>query len=337
MEKILLSKLDPKAKEHQRKKILRIFFSWNSKQQNTGQSKFWNWVRSLSPDNLNSSERFKSMSYEFLDKLISKRMFRESLKYWISQSYLPTLTKSAEDEHTRDFLQFVSNSIEIKEKIEFSKSALLADQGECQKFNGLISKVVDIPDEPGIYIEFRCLKSSCVYWKFKHYAFLGVGIEVECQSLSQTFKCVNCKEDAFIINFGVNCCKFWVTGGLEDIKDISNCYTALDEFHFFDWAEMWVHVEAMSVEEKEKVEKMVMEAFSDTKIPKKKYCKRKGVDSLPVTISDPDIASSILMLESEIKDLDSQIYDLLLDSHKNHSLIQSLRKADPIQEAKKEC
>lgn len=335
MEKILLSKLDPKAKEHQRKKILRIFFSWNSKQQNTGQLKFWNWVRSLSPDNLNSPERFKSMSYEFLDKLISKKMFRESLKYWISQSYIPTLTQSAEDEHTRDFLQFVINSIEIKEKIEVSKSALLGDQRELHKFNGSISKVVDIPDEPGIYIEFRCLKNSCMYWRFKHYAYLGVGIKVDCQNLSQTFKCVNCKEDPFIINFGVNSCKFWVNGELDEIKDLNNCYTTLDEFHFFDWSEMWVYAEALTVEEKEKVEKMVMEAFSDTKIPKKKYCKRKGVDNLPVTVSDSDVASSILMLESEIKELDSQIYDLLLDSHKNHSLIQRLKKSK--QEVKNEC
>lgn len=325
MEKILLSKLDPKAKEHQRKKVLRIFFSWNSKQPNSGQTKFWNWVKSLSPDNLSSSERFKSMSYEFLDKLISKKIFRESLKYWINESYLPTLTQSAEDEHTRDFLQFVINSIEIKEKIEASKMSLLNDEGEFQAFCGDLSKVVDIPNEPGIYIEFRCLKNSCVFWRHKHFAYLGEGIRVELIEFSKGFKCVNCKEDAIVINFGVNSCKFWVEGDVDSWKDLNSCYSTLDEFHFSNWTEMWVQAKSLTPEDKSKLEKMVMEAFSDTKIPKKKYCKRKGVEKLPTAISDPDIASSILMLEKEIKDLDTQIYDLLLDSHKNYALIQSLK------------
>ena len=42
---------------------------------------------------------------------------------------------------------------------------------QFQKYNGLISKLVDISDESSIYIELRCLKISCMHLKFKHYAF----------------------------------------------------------------------------------------------------------------------------------------------------------------------
>ena len=325
MEKILLSKLDPKAKEHQRKKVLRIFFSWNAKQVNFQNSKFWDWVKALSPDNLNSSERFKSMSYEFLDKLISKNTFRDSLKFWITETYLPTLTQSAEDEHTRDFLQFILNSIEIKEKIEQSKQKFYSPEPEAPEFNGAIVKVLDMPNDPGIYAEFRCMKSSCSFWRFKHFAYLGLGIKLDCVQVSKSLRCICCNEILNVVNFGVNCCRFWMAGTGFLMEDLNTCYTTLDEFHFVDWAFLNIHAEALNSDEKESLEKVVMEAFSDTKIPKKKYCKRKGAEKLPNSISDPDIASSVLTLEKEIKDLDSQIYDLLLDNHKNHTLIQNLK------------
>jgi hypothetical protein len=235
------------------------------------------------------------------------------------------LTQSAEDEHTRDFLQFILNSIKIKEKIEVGKSRFFINQPETCEFSGVVIKVVDIPADPGIFAEFRCLRNSCSYWRLKHFAFLGIGIKMDCVRVSKSLKCLCCGENLHVVNFGVNACRFWMNGNFCSMQDINSCYTTLDEFHFYDWSELWLQAEILPVEDKENLEKVVMEAFSDTKIPKKKYCKRKGSEKLPVSTVDPDIASSVITLEKEIKDLDSQIYDLLLDNHKNHTLIQTLK------------
>ncbi|OMJ77159.1 hypothetical protein SteCoe_23300 [Stentor coeruleus] len=339
MEKILLSKLDPKAKEHQRKKVLRIFFSWNCKLAKDDMNiyRFWDWVKCLSPDNLNSTERFKSMSYEFLDKLISKKTFRESFSFWINNVYLPSLTKSTEDEHTRHFLQFVINSIEIKQNLEQSKEKYLQDKPMLENLCKKIEKTVEIPNEPGLYAEFRCSRGNCSLYKMKNFGFVGANSQVNCSEIVSTSRCHICNNHLNIINFGVYGSKFFISGTVsssifEPLNDMSNYYITIDEYHFYDWEEMIVEVIDLNEEEKYFLENIVLSSFSDPTVPKKKYCKRKGNDGLSNVSGESDVAGNVLSLEKEIRDLDSQIYDLVADNYKNDLLIQELKAylADPM-------
>ncbi|OMJ74600.1 hypothetical protein SteCoe_26418 [Stentor coeruleus] len=332
MEKILLSKLDPKAKEHQRKKVLRIFLSWNSKQPKTNSNDhlFWNWVKFLSPDNLNSSERFKSMSYEFLDKLISKKTFREAFGYWINNIYMPSLTKSTEDEHTRHFIQFIINCIDIKQNLENNKQKYLQNKPLVEKTCMKIEKNIEIPNEPGIYIEFRCSRSSCNVFKGKTYGFIGNNLQLNCIEFGNTLKCYLCNSNIIIINFGIYCSKFFVSGIVRNfdfnpMSDMSNYYVTIDEFHFYEWIEMVVEVFELTKDEKFCLDNLVLSSFSDPSVPKKKYCKRKGADGVCRNVGNSSIANCIIGLEKEIRDLDSQIFDLVADNYKNNLLIQELK------------
>jgi hypothetical protein len=333
MEKSLLAKLDPKSKEHQRKKVLRIFFTWNAKQSGPKDSdpQFWDWVRGLSPDNLNSSERFKSMSYEFLDKLISKVLFRNLFSDWISNIYMPSLTKSIEDEHTRHFLQFAMNCIEIKRSIELKKQDLLVNFPNIGISTVSILKAADFPTSPGVYLEFLCPKSNCIYCKTKSYGYLGIDIGFNCLALITEATCPLCNSPLKTINFGLCSCRFLLTGAtnsqkIEPLKDVVNYYNTLDEFHFYAWTEMTLQVASISEEEKEYLDGLVLASFSDPSVPKKKYCKRKEVECLPKAEVDFEVVENVLALEKESRELDAMIYDLVADNYRNSVLIQELKE-----------
>ena len=95
MERELLCSLEPKDKEQYRKKILRNFFTWVNKDYIIPRDtrRFWAWVHSLNPDNSTSETRYKSMSYQYLDRLLSISEFRSVMSAWIS-TYTGTLAYS---------------------------------------------------------------------------------------------------------------------------------------------------------------------------------------------------------------------------------------------------
>lgn len=330
MEKNLLSKLDPKGKEHQRKKVLRLFFSWNSRQEkHSSTSKFWDWVRNLSPDNLNSPERFKSMSYEFLDKLISKKTFRECIVYWIDKVYMPSLTKSSEDEHAKYFLQFVISSISVKQNIEISKQQYLNEFPAVPMANLDVSSSFDVPSAPGVYIEYKCMKTTCVTNKIKKYGYIGIDIQVDLTSSIETAECSICTGTIVLISIGLISCKYFLTGlvngePFEGFKDITNYYTTLDEIHFYQWEEVSLKVVSLQQEEKEYLNNIIFSNFNDPTVPKKKYCKRKSAENIIEVGTGVDIKTVVFGLEKEIRELDSQIYDLVADNYKNSKLIKEL-------------
>jgi hypothetical protein len=332
MEKNLLSKLDPKGKEHQRKKVLRIFFSWNSKQLKPAPSlKFWNWVKNLSPDNQSSSERYKSMSYEFLDKLISKKVFRDSLSYWIDNVYMPTLTKSSEDEHTRYFLHFILNAISVKEFIEVSKQKYLQNLHAAVLADLNIKDVLEVPNKPGVYVEFECTKHACSFHKYKMYGFIEPNVCVDLGKLFRTVSCLLCHGNLKIFNIGVLACKYSLEGKTDNdavytVCDMVNYYNTIDEFHFYHWNELSVVSMLLNDDEKHFLDNLVFSSFSDPAVPKKKYCKRKNFE-IPDEGVQNDLKASILYLEKELKDLDSQIYDLISDNYKNNKLIQDFKSS----------
>ena len=331
MEKNLLSKLDPKGKEHQRKKVLRLFFSWNSKQDRLENSqKFWDWVKNLSPDNLLSSERFKSMSYEFLDKLLSKKGFRETISHWIDTIYLPSLTKSSEDENAKYFLQFIINSINVKQNVETSKQRYLQEFSTLPVSEMQFIDKVETPTNPGVYIEYKCAKNSCSSNRIKKYGYIGIDLYVNLNNSLEAMKCLVCSGAIIVMNIGLLACKYCYSGFIngnrqEMYKDMTNYYNTLDEIHFSLWDQSFLQAQGLSEEEKEFLDNLIFSSFNDPTVPKKKYCKRKGVEGNAEEGVGMSFKAVILGLEKEVRELDSQIYDLVADNYKNSKLVKELQ------------
>ena len=178
------------------------------------------------------------MSYEFLDKLISKKIFRENIQFWIENVYFPTLTKSSEDEHTRYFLNFILNAMNVKESTENSKQKYLEFFPEVVCINSAIDKVFDMPTLAGIFVEYECMKHSCQSFRIKVYGFIGNNVCVDFERIG-SIKCLACNGNIKIFNIGVIGCKYFLEGKLvnEEIviaKDMNNYYNTIDEFHFYE-------------------------------------------------------------------------------------------------------
>ncbi|OMJ84887.1 hypothetical protein SteCoe_13948 [Stentor coeruleus] len=330
MEKNLLSKLDPKGKENQRKKILRLFFSWVFKQSEPNPRKvmFWEWVKSLSPDNQNSAMRYKSMSYDFLDKLLSKKQFRDSIWLWTENIYLKLLTKSTEDEHTRYFLQFILSTIEVKTFIEYKKKTFLIPSYDISPQKLHILQIVEVPKLPGLYIEFDCNRSNCRYYRETVYGYIGNNICITFQWPLVDFKCGYCGQFVNVYNLGALSCKYILKGqnsedDKEEVQDLTNCYNSVDEIHFFPTQSVIFYGKALESEEKVFLDELVANSVRDPTIPKKKYCKRKA--SGQAKNKNNDLTASVLGLEKEINELDSQIMELAKDCLKNKMIIEKLQ------------
>ncbi|OMJ66465.1 hypothetical protein SteCoe_36672 [Stentor coeruleus] len=330
LEKSLLSKLDPKGKENQRKKVLRLFFSWIFKQPEQSPRKilFWEWVKSLSPDNQNSVMRYKSMSYDFLDKLLSKKLFRESMWFWIENIYLNTLTKSIEDEHTRYFLQFILSTIEVKTFTEYKKMPFLMPSCDLAPQKLQIVQIVEVPKLPGLYVEFDCSRGNCRYYKETVYGYIGNNISVTFQWPLLDFKCGYCGHFANVYNLGALSCKFYLKGknseeDFQEFQDFANCYNSVDEIHFLPSQSVIFYGKSLENEEKIFLDELIINSVKDPTIPKKKYCKRKVAGKRKG--KQKDLKSSILVLEREINELDSLILELIKDNCKNKQIIEEFQ------------
>ncbi|CAG9319312.1 unnamed protein product [Blepharisma stoltei] len=291
MEKTLLSKVGPKEKEHQRKKILRNFFAWNAKQMRTDpkEIKFWNWIKTLNPDNVYSDERFKSMSYEFLDRLLSKSIFRETMSHWLS-IYEPSLEAGDEDQKTRHFISFIRSCISIKDTVNSKKENFIADHNieitfDEVKSNSSLKITQKQPISAGCYFEIKCTNPSCSLLKAKEFVYLGNGGTFEYLNEAQSCVCRECRAPVSVFNVGFLSCKWAFKGNTTDGQyvefpvDLCTGYTNLDEIKLHSW--MWLQIKTcdLTSEENDFITGLVVGSFQDQTIPKKKYKKRKEISS----------------------------------------------------------
>lgn len=202
LEQSLLAELAPKDKEHQRKKILRQFFSDIGKsidhKQKTGkferETLFWKWVKSLNPDNVNSEERYKSMSYEFLDRLIGKGDFCEAFLPWLG-TYAETLT--GEEGKTRAFITFIQKSADVKREVEIIVRDFLQDWSPSgldePKLLALRPSLAQ-PIDPGFYLEGKCFNERCPNFRRKSFFHFGTNTVVSYMTAMRSCLCEGCTQ-----------------------------------------------------------------------------------------------------------------------------------------------
>ena len=312
LEKDLLHKLEPKEKEHQRKKLLRIFFTWRSKQVALPyEQKFWNWVRKLNPDNVKSEERFKSMSYEFLDKLMGKKVFRDTFLVWM-ESYEPELGDSDEEQKSRIFLNFIRNVMRVKETIQNKIRSYLDTYpmdmsfGEVQesKFKRTSQSQ---PVKPGFYFESKCRNSKCAIYRSKDYVYVGINQTFDYTTEASVCVCRECLEPLVIINIGFLDCK-WVFRGethegcsMQGQVEMSHGYSNFDEVKFESWKWLQIKTAVLSEQEKQFSEFCVFSSFEDPSIPKKKYKKRKKPSS-----EQPEVFYQLVQTEQTYSEMSSE-------------------------------
>lgn len=203
LEQSLLSELAPKDKEHQRKKILRQFFSDMSKslelrQKTAGKAEretlFWKWVKSLNPDNVNSEERYKSMSYEFLDRLLGKQDFCQAFLPWLA-AYESSL--GPEETKTRAFIAFIQKSAEVKREVETIIRDFLQDWNpaglEEPELLALRPSLVQ-PCEPGFYLEGKCFNERCPNFRRKSFFHFSSNTVVNYMAAVKSCLCEGCTQ-----------------------------------------------------------------------------------------------------------------------------------------------
>ncbi|CAG9334609.1 unnamed protein product [Blepharisma stoltei] len=366
MEKTLLSKVGPKEKEHQRKKILRNFFAWNAKQIRTDPTeiKFWNWIKSLNPDNVYSDERFKSMSYEFLDRLLSKPSFRETIDHWLV-IYESTLALNEEDEKTRHFISFIRNCISIKDAVLLKKNNFIAENGIEIHFEEpntsarpkLSQKQLE---NNGCYFEVKCSNPPCPIFKAKEFVYIGNNFTFEYLSEAQTCFCRECRAPVSAFNVSFLSCKWAFKGNttdgvyIENPADICTGFASLDEIKLHSW--QWLQIKSVDLtpEENEFISGLVVGSFQDPTVPKKKYKKRKEpAVSLKVECKEiekdeecevkpsckmvsvfvqtiEEVVDPTVLLKMQLKkDLDmikKQIVDIAFNTYKNEQTIACLKE-----------
>jgi len=202
LEQSLLSELAPKDKEHQRKKILRQFFSDMGKssehRQKIGklerETLFWKWVKSLNPDNVNSEERYKSMSYEFLDRLIGKGEFCEAFLPWLG-TYAETLT--AEEGKTKAFIAFIQKSAEVKREVETIVRDFLQDwspSGLDEPKLLALRPSLSQPTDPGFYLEGKCFNERCPNFRRKSFFHFGTNTVISYPATLRSCLCEGCTQ-----------------------------------------------------------------------------------------------------------------------------------------------
>lgn len=113
------------------------------------------------------------MSYEFLDRLLSKSLFRETFTHWL-ETYEATLKNNEEDEKTRYFISFIRSCITIKDSVLLKKQNFIRDYQVRVSFDEVKSEFgpkfsQKQPDEAGCYFEVKCAHSECPIFKAKEF------------------------------------------------------------------------------------------------------------------------------------------------------------------------
>jgi len=290
MEKMLLAKLEPKEKEHQRKKILRLFFSQVNKTEGLDvvESRFWKWVRRLNPDNVNSEDRYKSMSYEFLDKLLGKEMFRARFLPWLDL-YEAGLTASIEDAKARSFVKFIRQSVAVKQEIEEEQRLYLS---HCTAlpldYHTPLTSITTQPQPnvPGLYFEAKCSNTDCSLFRGKMYAHVGIDAKVDYFQAVSLLRCADCQTPIHtIINIGTFECTSSFQGRthpqtcVSGEKRLSLGYSTFDEIHIYQWEELTFDVQRLTEDQRSQMNQIILQAFDDPVMPKKRYRRKLEIDS----------------------------------------------------------
>lgn len=252
--------LEPKEKEHQRKKVLRNFLSWRYKQpmQTDEETKFWTWVKAINPDSVHSTDRFRSMNYEFLDKLLEKRVFREALEKWLIE-YEANLVECEEDRKTRLFIKFIRDSMSLKLVVDRVKTELLAQLTpldiDTKPDSPLEAVAYSHPHTAGIYAEAKCKRRDCVESHRKTYFHISDRGHYRYDDLAKLCQCPQCGDRPAMVNVGFANCRWIYAGELNDGRHVNGTealvwgYSNYDEVKKFAWAELRFSVQAISEEE----------------------------------------------------------------------------------------
>lgn len=288
MEKMLLTKLEPKEKEHQRKKLLRLFFASLSKRVYSDglEERFWKWVKTLNPDNVNSEERYKSMSYEFLDKLLSQRMFRERFLPWL-QLYESSLGSCEDDCKALAFVKFIKQSVAIKADIEEGLSAFLTTQ--TPRVVGMLQTIEPMytqsqPNMPGLYYEAKCSNPECALFRTRTYVYVGLDGVIDYFQTAALVRCSSCKARIqAIIDIGTLECisafrgRSMSQGEIQGDRRVSLGYATFDEIHIYQWEELKFEVMRLAEDQRSRASSIILAAFDDPIVPKKRYKRRNDV------------------------------------------------------------
>lgn len=216
MEKELLNYLEPKDKEHQRKKILRTYFSYVYRNEIRNDKdgyikKFWSCVRKLNPDNIYSDDRYKSMSYEYLDRLLDKPIFQVSIKNWLP-SYEETLTQSEDDLKSVHFIKFINHTIEVKQKAAEKIKEFIKDNSIQLPNYPIQTQLTIVCKEStlnnGLYFEGKCSNEACEKRRVKLYFYIGINGRFDCKKCLEQCECEQCGGRVSLINVGVQKCKW---------------------------------------------------------------------------------------------------------------------------------
>lgn len=323
MEKMLLTKLEPKEKEHQRKKLLRLFFASISSRKVSSdplEERFWRWIRTLNPDNVNSEERYKSMSYEFLDKLLSQKMFRDRFLPWL-RSYEVGLKDSEEDAKAMAFVKFIHQSVTVKSDIEDGLTTFLASLSP--RAVSPIHPAGPIytqsqPSFPGLYYEAKCSNPECTLFRTRMYVYVGLEAEVDYFQTAALVRCTGCKTKIqAIIDIGTFECvssfkgRSRGNGEIQGSRRISLGYSTFDEIHIYQWEELKFEIVRLTEDQRNRASSIILSAFDDPVVPKKRYKRRTDtcvgtapcLPPPPVRIPAPtiDYSSMLTSMNKEIK------------------------------------
>lgn len=230
MEKELLNYLEPKDKEHQRKKILRTFFSYVYRTEIRGDKdeytkKFWSFVRKLNPDNIYSDDRYKSMSYEYLDRLLDKRIFQDSIKNWLP-TYEETLTQSEDDRKSVHFIKFINHTIEVKQRAAHKINQFIQDNAitisiyPLQTHLNIVCKESTLNN--GLYFEGKCSSEICERRRMKLYFYIGINGRFDCKKCLEQCECEQCGGHISLINVGVQKCKWMFRMEFDDNQKLES-------------------------------------------------------------------------------------------------------------------
>jgi len=271
--------LEPKQKEHQRKKILRTFFSWKYRQpmKNAQEARFWSWVKSINPDNSASEDRYKSISSEFLDKLLDKEMFRRELGKWLGE-HESSLVGSDDSDKTSRFVQFLKDSIEAKDLLDQQKREFLQSLPPLH-FPSLTSPppglFKDVPDSPGLYFEAKCKQSSCRHSSGKGLLYIGSNGAYDYMSCRTVVRCSGCRGELVVSGLGFHCCRWALVGVTgegeqrEEACKVAWRYTSCDEASHIVWRSLLFRVAGLSPEEYSSLQTILLSSVEEHSLKKR--------------------------------------------------------------------
>lgn len=208
MERAFLPDIEPKEKEVCRKRVLRSFFLCAYEKQatsppvlDTQMVKFWTWVKTLNPDISRGEGKYKSMSYSFLDFLLSKETFRTAILQWLGD-FEQTLTRSVEDGRTLLFLDFVRKAAAKKVEIELEIEAFLRTLPPIPPHTSVSQGSLftqSSPHRAGLYLASSCLNPSCSQRENRALVHLGQSGRYEFLSFAHLCQCFVCFQPCQVV------------------------------------------------------------------------------------------------------------------------------------------